>query len=694
MHTTKLNQQQGYLPRSDGTRNGIEHDRLDPSTFSPGNILRRTGIGSVLLLSCHYGSLASAAEIANFRTIDVEGEVELRYLHGERTDSNAGIESFRQRQNTYEEEISVQTRNYVFHPNFLKLDLGAGFTFVQDSFETDIGSNSNDDGLYSLHGRARLLDKKPYPMTFFYTRDNPVSFPGLAERVQQTNTIYGFNLSLLEPLVPLRLNLFASHNDFSGDGSTQVVDDSIDKLGLRASKVYSENYSHQLDYDHTRERSASGRLDLPIDPTLRITEVLIYTSDWRIRSGHQIRYYDRASLTRQEGPVDRDEFNFTPNLLWTHSDKTQTSYSYNFLDSSVDDIDTTNQTANALLHYNYDEQTEYELRATLEDNTTTGVDNRSNGVKGLIAHSRPVTLGTLSLNAGLGYRQNDREATSDQASRIGELVTLVGFTPVALVNEFVIASSIDVQNLARSQTFVEGIDYRVIVVGSQTEIQRLSGSSIGDPEQVVVDYAYQTGGVASYTNLEQSYSAMLSSDKNYNVYLRYRITDQDLSSGNPTLPLNSKNTLSYGGGIEFPLNDNTEIGTSIDLVEHDEDISPYDSQRYSVFSQFFLSQSSTLRIAADRSVVDNLNSVEDVDLTAYSLILRARSRDRLTLTAELYTEEDTGGTILRKRDSFRLLARWQIYRLTMNASADFSNDQTGDAETERADFRLSLTRDF
>lgn len=651
------------------------------------------GIFLIIITIFCFTPTANAAEFVAFRTTDIESQFELRYLSDERVSSSAGIETFSSQQNTYEEEFSVLTHNYVIHPNFLKLDLGAGVTLLQDSFETNTGSNENNDDLYSLQARASLLEKKPYPMSIYYTRDNPRSSLGLNESIQQTNTLYGFDFNLLQPLIPLQVNLFVSHHESGGSSPTRLIDETSDSFGIRASKSYTGNYSHQLSFDHIESGSGSGSLALPITPTLRSTEVLTYSSDWRFGMQHQIKYHDRATITKQDGVITRDEIRFNPKLTWKHSDRAQSSYSYSYLDSSQNSFDTTNQSANANLNYIYNEQTSFNTGVMMEDNSTTGVDNRSIGANGTIDYQRPLKNGTLTLSAGLDYRQNDRDAAATQANVIGEIITLLGLTRVTLVHEYIIPGSIVVQNLARSQTYIDGIDYRVIVIGSRSEIQRLADSNIGDPEEVVVDYAYQTGGSAAYTSLDQNYSAVLLISQ-YDLYLRYRTNDQNLTAGSPTLPLYSKNTLSFGIGTEYPLSNRIEIGADIDMIRQRGDSSPYDSQRYSVFGRFVLASSSNLRLNANRTIVDNLNSVENTDLTSFSMILRSRLRNRMLISAEAYTENDSGSSVTRKSDDFKLSAQWRVYQLTMNAEAIFNNDQTATTETEWSRFMVTLTRDI
>ncbi len=655
-------------------------------------------LGTCLIATIISYTSAYAEDINVFRNTGIESYLELRYLFDERMDTNAGVETLSQQQTTTEQELSFLTHNYVYHPNLLKLDLGAGFTFVQDSFETASGESDGEDGLYSLYARASFLEKKPYPLALYYNRDNPASFPGRAERVQQTNTLYGFDFALLEPLIPLKVNMFASHNERTGDSLTQVVDETIDRFGIRASKSYDGNYSHSLGYDHTEEDSSTGSLLVPggITPTSRTTDVVTYNSDWVFGQADQFRYFDRATYTQEEGVLMREEINFYPTLLWRYSDKLHSSYRYGFLDSSINDVDTTNHNASANLDYLYSDQTEFNAGVTAEDNQTTGVTNRLYGIDGRVQHKRPVPNGKLTLTAVAGYQQIDRESEADDtlARVIGERVTLTGLTPVALANDFIDITTIEVENLAQTQTYVENTDYRVIVVGARTEIQRLGGSNIGDPETVRVNYSYKTGGSAGYTNLDQTYRAALEYFRYYNFYVQYRLADQEVTSGAPTTPLNNQRGLSYGASVDYPVNDWLEVGASVDITQQDEDISSFSSQRYDAYSQFLLPLASTLRVSANRLTVDNDNTDEDIDLTGYSVILRSRPINRMIVSAEAYTEEDVGGTQFRKRDTFRLSAQWQLYRLRVDAQAILRKEQTGPAETERTQFLATIRRDF
>lgn len=685
------------------TESGTSNRRRQ-ATFTSRNVLANFNpdnqgffpVCLVVIAIYDFGLGVQAAEIAPFRTTRIDSAIELRYLSDDQVDINNGIRTSDSQQLDYQEEFSIKTQNYVYHPNLLQLDLGAGLTFNQYHYESGNLTNDKDDDTYSFNARARFLDKKPYPLELIYRRDNPSIFTGLNEPLQQQNTLYSLNLSLLEPLIPLKLEFVAAHSEEKGDSPTALLNDSTDSYGLRATKIYSPNYSQRLTFDHEEEFRGSGSLALPITPTTRSTGLLTYSSDWNPDGRNQIRYHDIATVSNQEGIVTSEEVRFEPVLTWQHSEQAKSKYSYNYFDRTQESIETTNQIANIEFSYKFNEQVSLDSEAIVIDSSITGIDTRSLGITERVDYFQPLTNGTLELSAGLDYRETEREAATDLATVIGEIVTLSPtFTAVPLAQEFIVPASIVVQNPARTQTYVEGIDYRIIVIGSRSEIQQLVGGSLDplpSPPEVVVDYTYQTGGNASYSSRAWFYDAKVSFEQ-FDLYLRHRINDQELSEGNPSLPLLSKNILEMGASTDYQLNERANVGANINLIRSRDDNSPYDSKRLNTFLRYIFT-SSTLYLSADKISVDNIDSVEDSDLTRFSLIVRSRLPNRMIVSAEAYSENDTGGSLFRSSDNFKLSAQWRLYQLTMNAQAIFSQDQTGTAENEQTRIMLTLRRDI
>jgi len=641
------------------------------------------GITLVTAFGCY--PVANAAEIVAFRTTDVNGHIELDF-----TSSEIGNLS----RSGSAQRFSILSENYVYHPKLLKLDLNASMLFSQESSDSNTASNDDSSDNYDLSAHARLLGGKPYPMSIYYTRSNPVSTYSSGETIAQKNTSYGFELDLLEPFLPLTMNFFISHDESSATSPTRIIDGITNKFGFEASKKYSDKDGYNININSTRAYSASGSLSLPIVSTQKNSEELSYNSQRFFGEQKQFKYSDNATVNQQEGIQKAAGISFSPSLIWQHSNRATSSYSYSHVTLTQNDIDASNRNAIASLSYFLNEKTDIGLSTQIEDSDTVFVDTKTVSTKANIAHRLLFANGHLKLKASLGYRQNDRVTTAFQANITGETLTLTGLLPIPLAWEYVVASSVVVQNLSRTQTYLEGIDYRIIVVGNRTEIQRLSGGNILDPEQVVVDYSYQTGGSAGYTTLDQSYSASLALGTYYGFLLSYQRSDPSLTSGSPTLALGALNIKSIEGNVDYPLSKRISVSAKINLTKSQENNYSYDSQIFSAYSQIYLPYSSSLRLSFSHSSSDSADSLGDRDLTDFSLRFKSTPRDRMMFSAEYRAEEGGDGILKWKGNQLNLNAQWLIRQLTMNAAVNFGNTRTGTVENKRWQMRVTIRRNF
>ena len=120
--------------------------------------------GMILLLVTLTQNLY-ADEVAVFKITEAEGYVGLRYRYdGDLTQQTPNPENEEIR-SVFEEKASVLTHGYIYHPNLLKVDLGAGIIFSQEDLQTVTNAVEHDDTLYELSARLMFLEKKAYPIT-------------------------------------------------------------------------------------------------------------------------------------------------------------------------------------------------------------------------------------------------------------------------------------------------------------------------------------------------------------------------------------------------------------------------------------------------------------------------------------------------------------------------------------------------
>ncbi|MDH3282205.1 MAG: hypothetical protein OEQ18_13900, partial [Gammaproteobacteria bacterium] len=382
-------------------------------------------------------------------------------------------------------------------------------------------------------------------------------------------------------------------------------------------------------------------------------------------------------------------------LRWTHSPKLESFYRYTLQDTDQELDEATSQTGVAGLTFWPSEALSGSADVHAEDQDTSQFDRQRYGTRGSANYRIPVEWGTLQLGAGMSYDLEDQEALARQANVFGERIVLSAITLVPLANESVVAASVAVSNLTRTQIFVEGFDYELVVIGARTEIRRLAAGNIVDGQTLLVDYAFEVGGTFSFASFNQNYQANLSLFRYYNLYVRYRDLDQDLRSGVPTVSLNSLENLTYGARADVPAWADWTVGGEIEIEDQEEDIAPFERRSYSGYVQlplpFFLSR---LRLTARRITVDNENSPEDVDLKRYAALLQSRPWYRATLSAEVASEKDTGGTVERRRDTFQLAAEWRIRRLLLALKARTVDERQDNFENERSEIRATIRRDF
>jgi hypothetical protein len=134
---------------------------------------------------------------------------------------------------------------------------------------------------------------------------------------------------------------------------------------------------------------------------------------------------------------------------------------------------------------------------------------------------------------------------------VGEAVTLTGTTSVPLDQTLVITGSIVVFNLDRTKIFVEGADYIITTLGDTTEIARIDGGDIVDPQTVLVDYTATVARDSEFTTDEIRMRHRIDFDRwPAALYLEYRRRAETLTGGTNPGNLDIDQTWLFGAEVE------------------------------------------------------------------------------------------------------------------------------------------------
>jgi len=690
--------------KAGGSRGMFEHSRR---TMKYSRVVVATGLTLVLSGAC------LAEDVAPFRLTGIDGYAAINYLSDSERQGSSGVTSTLAI-SRLQEEVFLNTHSYFYHPNFLKMDLGGGPLFVQDRIESDGVVNRESSDLYNLAGRLSFLEQKSIPFAVYYEHLNPTVTTSLTQSFIQTNTKTGATLSVREPLSPVLVDSEVFHQRSEGRSTTYVVDEDNEQASVRLSSNFGPNSYSQLFYQVNRLQSASGSPDLPILSTQVESRTTSFDGRFLFGANRELSYtqgigMNSLSFVRPGYLLEREDFRFTPDLRWQHSDNLTSFYNYTLYKSNettmaATSVEATNQTARTGLAYYDADRLSVSADVHGREDRITGLELRSYGTGAQGNYTRPWEHAVLRLSAGMIYDQNDREATAALVNRIGESITLVDGIPVTLAQEFIDTTTIRVFNLARTQEYCPDVlplppgctvaDYRIIVIGSRTQIQRLATGNILDGQEVLVDYAFQTGGTAGYSYFNQNYQMSLTLYRYYTVYVRHLYADYRLTSGAPTLPLNSLRNTLYGLRVDQPLLSGASAGIEVIFEHQEEEIAPYRRQSYDAYLQLPVWARTSPRLSARRLFVEYANSPEDVDLTGWTLQLSSNPWTRTSLTAETTYEEDTGGSLRRviARDSLGI--EWRFRQLSIRGEGQRTREEQGTFERERTVIRFTARREF
>ena len=650
-----------------------------------------------------------ADEIAPFRLTGIDGYVLTRYLRDDNaarqpaSGGAAGAES-RQRLSSMRQEVFVMTHSYVYLPSLLSLDIGGGPILDSSSYTSDGRATKSAKPLYNLTGRATVLRDKPYRGGLFYEHLNPTQSVGPAQVMLTENTRYGLDFSLLNPVTPVPLHADASRSRTQGKSTEQTIDDRIDQFRLRADGRIGTLGSTQFRFQSVRQESRSGSTGLPIQASRSNSDLV--NLDTRMKFGANREYdlsnfvtFNTQKYSASQGAIgDNRDLRFSLDLRGRHSDALQTYARYSLNNSEMIDQKATLNSLGAGLNYRVNPALTTTLGARGDFNKTTQLTSSLTGINASSVYRKGLPVGEATASYGFSYTTYDQKVSDVQARVVGERLTLAGSTLVALVRPQVFAGTVVVSNLTRTQTFVEGVDYVLSVIGLNTRIQRLIGGNILDGQEVLVDYAYDVGGTYALNQIDHTVNLNWGLKNVLNAYLRFQDSAPHLTSGTPTFQLNPVRSTLAGARADVPLTllPDLLVGGYLEREDRREVISPSRRAAYEAYAQLGLPIGrGNVRFGTRRTQVDyDSNPSQGVNLTAYDLRFWSRLPNGMEVSFDAGRERDTGAPTARQRTFATARAQWRLRRFQMTFDLQRIRETQGASDRNLTRANLMMRRDF
>jgi hypothetical protein len=637
------------------------------------------------------------AAIKPFALVDVKADFAVRYMLDEQDRSSATTPRSFEDRVTWEQELFIKTWSYVYHPGFLNIDFGIGPKLVQQQFDSDLGSNSNNETFLNLLARLNFLQLKTYPFSLYFQTDTPSVSTGLAGRYLTERERYGIDSQLYQS-ERSRVWWSLGHDDVFGGGFGTILDEDIDHGEFNVETAYGDKNTVTFKQRQERRKSESGSVGLPIQASTNrndITELRL-ENFFGNEGRHSLRqnYRRLAQELEQLSTTSTDNQNYNIRMNLTHSERLSSLSEYNFAGTERDGTDFSTHGIRASITDNVSEQFDYRFETFFDTQDQAGFERDTLGGGANFSLNKPIKSGSIGVGFRTGLARTDQVATSDTVEVFDEALVLVGTNPVALAQEFVVAGSVIVRNETSTQVFVENVDYRLVIVGSVTSVQRLVGGNIEDGQRVLVDYEYQTSGTAEFDTQTTSLGINLNFLRYFSAGADFQLKDTTLRKGAFTTPTNDFEQLRLNFSADFPVGNRWQLGVLASYWDRNEEIAPSVSSSLTLQAATYLWGSTRLRLSGTYNSVDQEDSIEDVNLIQYRVGVSSRLWRRVLVTYDVTYLEDDGGSLPRQQTQHRLDIQWNYRAVRFFLRATRSDESLGTTERDLTRVTAEVARFF
>ena len=271
-----------------------------------------------------------------FGLLDVDGHVRVGHYFDERDQSSVSSGSA-ESQTSWEQEIYLRTRSFIYHPGFLNMVIGGGPVFVQQDFESVDEDRGIRDTLFNFESRLNFLDIKNYPFSLYFEQSHPSVTRGLAGRFIVQNRRHGFNAAIRELFSKSTgVNVSLLSSTAKGSGFGYSVDDETEQASFAMQTSYGKGGRISFNYDRTDLDSASGSPGLPIHESTQQNDLSELRLENRFGRDDQIDLFQ--SLSRQQRELTNavtstlDNRRYLARLNWRYNEITRSQFRYRYAD--------------------------------------------------------------------------------------------------------------------------------------------------------------------------------------------------------------------------------------------------------------------------------------------------------------------------------------------------------------------------
>ena len=469
--------------------------------------------------------------------------------------------------------LVLNTRNYVWHPNFLAINLEADVTpgrqrdnyvVLPDRAETRIAER--------LRMQSQLFQKRPLSLGFFTNLGRHTISRDLTTDVEMTTTDYGGNANYRNRFLPLTVAFSRNRWDQKELLTGREFRNERHNLRSEVQRSFGRYDRHRLSYSYDDYRRAFSR-----QPAVRnyITNVnlqnMVALNENRRSSLNSLIWFTDQNGNQTFRRLQADErlqVQLPRDLFFSGG------YQYNDISQSRFDS----------RQHNFTSRLEHQLYLSLRsqvflaynDLSQTGFDEQRRSFGFGLRYRKAIPGGLLNLSYEWRRRNEQRDGQLLTLNIVDERLRLKDGEVALLANPLVDPGSVVLSDETQTVIYVENIDYVLISRGDFLEVQRIPGGQIADGATVYIDYRAQQQADYQFDLTNRTFAASVALFRQF-LEVYYRSLSQDYDNFDQTrfriLKIISQKV--YGGRIAYG-----PFAGGIEWDDTGSNIIPYRSLRY------------------------------------------------------------------------------------------------------------------
>jgi len=403
-------------------------------------------------------------------------------------------------QTLFEEGVELNTRGYVYHPNLMDFSASVRAGLSQEWVLINDEKRNTSGTLLGYNFSSSFLKQKPLSVSVFANQNQSLRDKSFAVSTRAETTRRGAVVRLMGKF-PASLLVESGSNTEQSERRDLTSD--IKHIRFNIADKRDPDWLTEFEFDREEVEefstffSPGETTGEEVDQSETVSEATISNS-WQFGPGKE-----KHTLSGSTGIIERtgfspeDRFSASQRLDLIHSNTLSSFYRGSFDKEEGDVQDERIIDGEAGLRKKFYKSLDVTLRATGRDRV---IDNNTEETFGgfLDADYRKKTpIGVYTSSLRVGREQEKRTSETGQRFTQDQQVTLTGLTFATLSSSNVIDSSIVVTNSDNTFVYIRGVDYIIRRTGQVTEIARLGGGVIADPQTVLVDYLIE--GTGNYT---------------------------------------------------------------------------------------------------------------------------------------------------------------------------------------------------